>query len=270
MTGALCSARLRNREQCRSVATHDEFCVYHAALADELGSDVVANGDQMKRRNARQRAPVIAESEPIELSPTPSNSPSAVRPALALTAAEELETIRSVLLEAATSTTRETWATCTCPECSKSFRQEISVPDHGARIKAVETLLREGLGRVGEAEIVEPKVPQSVEELRNLSTAELELMVALGYAAQIRAVVDDGDDALRLEVERWEPEARAAVARALAEVAWTSPRSDIRLTRSAEAAIQRRSWATPDNASWCPRAAPARRGHRDGALVMEG
>ena len=33
-------------------------------------------------------------------------------------------------------------------------------------------------------------------------------MVALGYAAQIRAVVDDGDDALRLEVERWEPEAR--------------------------------------------------------------
>ena len=111
---------------------------------------------------------------------------SGVRPALALTAAEEVETIRRVLLDAATSTTRETWATCSCPECAKSFRQEISVPDHGARIKAVETLLREGLGRVGEAEIVEPKVPQSVEELRNLSTAELELMVALGYAAQIR------------------------------------------------------------------------------------
>jgi hypothetical protein len=53
-----------------------------------------------------------------------------------------------VLLEAATSTTRESWATCTCPECGKGFgfRQEISVPDHGARIRAVETLLREGLG----------------------------------------------------------------------------------------------------------------------------
>ena len=102
-------------------------------------------------------------------------------------------------------------------------RQGVPARDLGARsrrrIKAVETLLREGLGRVGEAEIVEPKVPQSVEELRNLSSAELELMVALGYAAQIRAVVDDGDDALRLEVERWEPEARAAVALALAEVA---------------------------------------------------
>ena len=82
-------------------------------------------------------------------------SPSAVRPALALTAAEEVETIRRVLREAATSTSRQSWATCTCPECGNGFRQEISVPDHGARIKAVETLLREGLGRVGEAEFAE-------------------------------------------------------------------------------------------------------------------
>ena len=122
------------------------------------------------------------------------------------------------------STTRETWATCTCPECGKGFPAEISVPDHGARIKAGETLLREGLGRVGEAELVEPKVPQSVEELRNLSSAELELMVALGYAAQIRAIVEDGDDALRLAVERCEPEARTALARALAEIACPSVR----------------------------------------------
>ena len=137
---------------------------------------------------------------------------------MALTAAEEVETIRRVLLEAATSTSRETWATCTCPECGKGFRQEITVPDDGARIKAVETLLREGLGRVGEAEIVEPRVPESVEELRKLSTAQLGLMVGLGYVARIRALVDDGDHAFRLEVERWTPEARAAVARALAEV----------------------------------------------------
>jgi len=76
-------------------------------------------------------------------------------------------------------------------------------------------------------EVREPAEPSSssrrfrnrVEELRNLSTADLELMVAPGYAAQIRAIVDDGDDALRHEVERWEPEARAAVTRALAEVA---------------------------------------------------
>jgi hypothetical protein len=169
LSAALCRAKLRDGNPCRSVATHDEFCAYHAALTDELGNEVVANGDQTKKRNARQRDPVIAESEPLELNPTPSNSPSAVRPALALTAAEELETIRAVLLEAATSTTRETWATCTCPECGKGFRQEISVPDHGARIKAIETLLREGLGRVGEAEVVEPKMPTSVDEVKNLS-----------------------------------------------------------------------------------------------------
>ena len=119
-----------------------------------------------KTRNARQREPVIAESEPLELNPSASRSPSAVRPALALTAVEELETIRSVLLEAATSTTRESWATCTCPECGKGFRQEISVPDHGARIKAIETLLREGLGRVGEAdEPPTPRVPRTVAEI---------------------------------------------------------------------------------------------------------
>ena len=217
MTGATCAAKLRDASPCRSAATGGEFRAYHAAMADQLGTEPVVNGDQLKRRNARQRALVVAES--LELSTTPPGAPSGVRPALALTAAEEVETIRRVLLKAATSTTRDTWSTCTCPECGKGFRQEISVPDHGARIKAVETLLREGLGRIGEAELVEPKVPQSVEELRNLSTAELELMVALGYAAQIRAIVDDGDDALRLEIERWEPEARAAVARALAEVA---------------------------------------------------
>jgi hypothetical protein len=118
---------------------------------------------------------VIAESEPQELSTSASSSPSAVRPALAITAAEEVETIRRVLLEAATSTTRETWATCTCPECGKGFRQEISVPDHGARIKAVETLLREGLGRVGVAEVIEPKMPTSVDEVKNLSWDELNL-----------------------------------------------------------------------------------------------
>lgn len=51
----------------------------------------------------------------------------------------------------------------------EEFRQEISVPDHGARIKAVETLLREGLGRVGEAPEAPPTTlprdPAGVEKL---------------------------------------------------------------------------------------------------------
>jgi hypothetical protein len=133
------------------VSAAGDLCEHHARLAADLGRETVVNGEHVKRRSARQRIPVVAETEPLELTSHTSARPSAVRPALALTAAEEVETIRRVLLEAATNTTRESWATCTCPECGKSFRQEISIPDHGARIKAVETLLREGLGRVEEA-----------------------------------------------------------------------------------------------------------------------
>ena len=106
VSAALCSAKLRDGNPCRSVATHDEFCAYHAAMADQLGSETVVNGDQQKRRNARQRAPVVAESEPLELNATLPGVPSGVRPALALTAAEEVETIRRVLLEAATTHAR--------------------------------------------------------------------------------------------------------------------------------------------------------------------
>jgi hypothetical protein len=218
MTAALCSATLRNGDPCRSVATQGAFCGCHRALAEELGYDLVANGGQTKRRNARQREPVTAESEPLELPSRSPGSPSAVRPALALTAAEEVETIRRVLLEAATSTTRETWATCTCPECGKSFRQEISVPDHGARIKAVETLLREGLGRVGEAEFLEPRMPTAADEVKNLSDDELYHVFALTHATQIGTVVENGDDAIRSELENWEPKTRVTIARLLAEV----------------------------------------------------
>jgi hypothetical protein len=195
-----------------------DLCEHHARLAAELGRETVVNGAHAKKRSARQRTPVATESEPLGLTSHGSNRPSAVRPALALTAAEEVETIRRVLLEAATKTTRESWATCLCPDCGKTFRQEISVPDHGARIKAVETLLREGLGRVGEAEVREPQMPTSVAEVEALSWDELKLVFAITHAQAIRAVVDRGDEALFSEIERWEPESRASVARVLAEV----------------------------------------------------
>jgi hypothetical protein len=187
-------------------------------MAAELGIEMASNGDAPKRRNARERSPVMAEAEPVTRATMRSSSPSGVRPALALTAAEEVETIRRVLLEAATSTTRETWATCTCPECGKGFRQEISIPDHGARIKAIETLLREGLGRVGEAEVVEPKIPSSADEVKNLSCDELNYVFALSYASEIRAVVERGTEALREHVAAWEPDVRAAMFTALADV----------------------------------------------------
>ena len=196
-----------------------DLCAHHARLAAELGRETVVNGAHAKKRSARQRTPVATESEPLDLTSRGSNRPSSVRPALALTAAEEVETIRRVLLEAATATTRESWATCSCPECGKSFRQEISVPDHGARIKAIETLLREGLGRVGEAEVAEPRMPASAAEVEALSWSEMKFIFAISYVQAIQAFVEQGEAALRSELERWEPEARATVARALEEVA---------------------------------------------------
>jgi hypothetical protein len=211
-------ARLRDGSACRSAATTGDLCEYHARTAAEVGREAVVNGDLAKDRNPRGRTRALAETEPLELTPHSSARPSAVRPALALTAAEEVETIRRVLLEAATSTSRESWATCTCPECGKSFRQEISVPDHGARIKAVETLLREGLGRVGDAEIRQPQMPNTVAEVEAMSWTDMKLVFALSFAQAIGAVVKDGDVALRSEIERWEPESRAFISRALAEV----------------------------------------------------
>ena len=217
-SAVLCSAKLRDGSPCRSVATAGDLCTHHSQVADDLGRETVVNGDHAKKRNARERAPVLAQSQPLELTTRSTSSPSSVRPALALTAAEEVETIRRVLLEAATSTTRETWATCTCPECGKGFRQEISVPDHGARIKAIETLLREGLGRVGETNIIEPKMPTSVDEVKGLGWDELNLVFALTHATEIRAVVGRGAGALRTELESWQREERETLARVLAEV----------------------------------------------------
>jgi len=172
------------------VSVADDLCEHHARLAEELGRESVVNGAHAKRRNARQRIPVVAETEPLELASRAPARPSAVRPALALAAAEEVETIRRVLLEAATNTTRDSWATCTCPECGKSFRQEISVPDHGARIKAVETLLREGLGRVGEAAATPAlTLPRDQAEAEKLTWSQMQALAEIHEPELIRLEV---------------------------------------------------------------------------------
>ena len=62
-------------------------------------------------------------------------------------------------------------------------------------------------------------MPATVAEIGALSCGEMKFIIAISYAQAIRAFVDDGDEALCSQVERWEPEARKAVGRALAEVA---------------------------------------------------
>jgi hypothetical protein len=61
-------------------------------------------------------------------------------------------------------------------------------------------------------------MPTSVDEVKNLSWDELNLVIALSHATEIRAVLDLGDDALRSALARWEPDERSMLARALAEV----------------------------------------------------
>ena len=46
----------------------------------------------------------------------------------------------------------------------------------------------------------------------------MKYIFAISYAQAIRAFVDDGHEALRSEIEHWEPDAREAVAEALAHV----------------------------------------------------
>ena len=55
--------------------------------------------------------------------------------------------------------------------------------------------------------------------MKSLSRDELNLVFALTYRPEVRAVIDNGEDALCSELERWEPDTRAVLARVLAEVA---------------------------------------------------
>jgi hypothetical protein len=62
-------------------------------------------------------------------------------------------------------------------------------------------------------------MPSSAAEIDALSWREMKFIFAISYAQAIQAFFDQGEEALRSELERWEPDARATVARALAEVA---------------------------------------------------
>ena len=69
MTGALCSAKLRNGDPCRRSRPTASSARTTPPSRPSSGQRQSSNGDHTKRRNARQRVPVIAESEPLELEP---------------------------------------------------------------------------------------------------------------------------------------------------------------------------------------------------------
>jgi hypothetical protein len=76
-----------------------------------------------------------------------------------------------------------------------------------------------GLVELGRLRSAEPRMPTTVAEVEALNWSEMKFVFAISYAQAIGAFVDQGEEALRSELERWEPDVRATVASALAEVA---------------------------------------------------
>ncbi len=123
--------------------------------------------------------------------------PAAVRPALAQAAASSLDEIQPALLDAALGASREHWATLTCTDCGKKQRAQVSIPDVRSRVAAIELLLREGLGRVPQAEEnPTPRLPESAEAIENMSWEDMQLVFAAIYADEIAAVAKGRGDAL--------------------------------------------------------------------------
>ena len=200
-----CAALRRDGAPCGALASSPTavFCRHHERLAEKHGEEAIRSGRYPRTRTPRQAAPVKAQIGSHDASNAgPSNgsaavTPAAVRPALAQAAADELGTITAVLMDAATHTTRPVWTTPACPECGTQFRQEVQVPDHKARVAAVEVLLREGLGRPAQAEEpAKPSLPESSAGIEAISWQDMQYLAATLLVDELLTVQRDGGQAL--------------------------------------------------------------------------
>jgi hypothetical protein len=216
-----CAARRRDGAPCGALASFPTavFCRQHERLAERYGEEAIRDGRYPRSRRPRQRAPLAARPEAsYESNVSGVVSPAAVRPALAQAAADELETITTVLLDAATNTTRPVWTTPVCPECGAQFRQEVHVPDHKARVAAVEVLLREGLGRPAQAEEpTTPKLPESAAAIASMSWQDMQYFAAALLVDELATVQRDGGETLlRDRVAALDADQRRVLRQALA------------------------------------------------------
>jgi hypothetical protein len=123
--------------------------------------------------------------------------PATVRPLLAVAAAENVEQLKASLLEAAGSATRPVWLTIECTGCGERSRVEAPVPDVRARVAAIELLLREGLGRPGQAEEpTTPRLPESAAAIHSMAWDDLQGLAATLLVDELVAVQRDGGQAL--------------------------------------------------------------------------
>jgi hypothetical protein len=97
----------------------------------------------------------------------------------------------------------------------------VQVPDHKARVAAVEVLLREGLGRPAQAE--EPPAPRFLETaagIESMSWRDMQYFAVLFFADQIESLVMlGGPEAVRERLAELSEGDRHILSRALAEFA---------------------------------------------------
>jgi hypothetical protein len=214
-----CAARRRDNQPCGALAASPEasFCRHHQQLIERHGEDAVRAGRYPRRRNPSPEEPLELEAEPMTSTRSLTTDPAAVRPALARAAASSLDEIQAALLDAALGASREHWATFTCPDCGKKQRTQVSFPDVRSRVAAIELLLREGLGRVPQAEETQtPRLPQSAEAVKRMSWDEMQVVFATIHADEITAVANgQGDALLRRRLAVLTDGARSALREAL-------------------------------------------------------
>jgi hypothetical protein len=93
-----------------------------------------------------------------------------------------------------------------------------------------------------------PKMPSTADDVKNLSWNERTLVIALSYATEIRAVLDNGKD-VHSEINRWAPEERTFWLEPWQTSAEPSLGSDRSLTRRRPPSIHPAWAATSDSAS---------------------
>lgn len=103
--GKLCVGRNRDGRQCRSVAVDGQFCDHHARLAADVGDAAVREGAYLqpkKRLRVVAETPMPKRSRALAhgRSTTVIAEPATVRQELAAAAAENVEELKEMLLDA--------------------------------------------------------------------------------------------------------------------------------------------------------------------------
>lgn len=192
---------------------------------ERWGEERVMSGDYPGNARRRDSLLMVVPPEPEVTIPPPVSikggdktaDPTAIRPALAQLAAENLDGLQRALLDAALSATTTRWATVACTECGTRSRVELPVPDVRSRLQAIETLLAQGLGRPGEAE--EPtasRMPENVSAVKDMGWQELQYVFATTFVDELADLRRNGGEALLQErLERLSIDERRVLREAL-------------------------------------------------------